>query len=125
MEHEILSRKNRSPLLYIGEIFLCDLSKRRVIGNGVGGKSLLHTKYYNFSGQVAARYYRVNNGLARREMIDLVQELNTHIEHTAASRQVSRHIFQKSKQAGYIKVFVTPKSTTTDRSFITVEQHFW
>ena len=51
----------------------CDLSKRRVIGDSVGGEYLLSKKYYDFSGQVAARYDRVNNGLSHREMIGLVQ----------------------------------------------------
>ena len=95
MEHEILSRKNRSPLLYIGEIFLCDLSKRRVIGNGVVGKSLWRKKDHDFSGQVAAIYNCVNNGLTRREMIELVQELNPHLDRPDAPRQLSLHIIPK------------------------------
>ena len=102
-----------------------DLSKRRVIGDGVGGKSLLRKKYHKFSGQVAAIYDSVNNGLARRDMIDLVQEFNPYLDYPAASRQVSRHIIPKSKQAGYIKGFATPQSTAIDRSDITLEQQFW
>ena len=99
-----------------------ELSKRRVIRDVVGGKYLLHKKYYDSAGQVVARYYRVKNVLARRDMIDLVQESNPHLDCPAASRQVSRHIFPKEKQAGYIKGFVTPKSTTTDRSGIKLEK---
>ena len=91
----------------------------------MGGKFLLHKKDYDFAGQVEARYDRVNNVLARREMIDLVQELNPHLDRPSASRQVSRHIIPKAKQAGYIKVFVPPQSTTIDRSDITLEQQFW
>ena len=102
-----------------------DLSKRRVIGDGVGGKSLLRKKDYDFTGRVAARYDCVNNGLARCEIIDLVQELNPRLDRPAASRQVSRQITSKSKQAWYIKGFVTPQSATTDQSSITLEQHFW
>ena len=53
------------------EKFFCsDLSKRRVIVDGVGGKSLLHKKDYDYVGQVAAQYDRVNNGLEHREMMD-------------------------------------------------------
>ena len=81
-------------------------------------------KDYDFSGKVEARYDRVNNGLVRREMIDLVQELNPQLEHTSASRQVSRTIISKAKQAGYIKGFVTHKSTTAEWSPITAEQQF-
>ena len=102
-----------------------DLSKRRVIGDGVGGKSLLRKKDYDFTGRVAARYDCVNNGLARCEIIDLVQELNPRLDRPAASRQVSRHIILKEKQAEYIKGFVTPQHTATDRSSMTVEQQFW
>ena len=71
---------------------------------------------------MAAIYDRANNGLARCEMIDLVQEFNPHLECLAESRKVSHHIIPETKQAGYIKGFVTPQSTTTDRSAITVEQ---
>ena len=113
------------PLLNIGEIFFSNLTKRRVIGDGVGWKSLLHKKDYDFAGQVAAIYDCVDNGLARCEMIDFVQELNPNLDRPAASRQVSRHIIPKEKQADYIKGFVTPQSTTTDRSAITAEQQFW
>ena len=58
----------------------------------MGSKSLLCKKDYDFSGKVAAIYDRINNGLARREIIELVQELNPLINRPAASRQVSRHI---------------------------------
>ena len=74
---------------------------------------------------MAAKYDRVKNGLSRRDTIDLVQELNTHPDRTTASMQVSRHIVPKSKQAGYIKLFVTPQSTTIDWSYISLEQQFW
>ena len=80
-----------------------DLSNRRVIGDSVGGKYLLSKKYYDFAGQVEARYDRVNNCLARREMIDLVQELNPHLDLPAVSRQLSCHIIPKSEQSGYIE----------------------
>ena len=58
-------------------------------------------------------------------MIELVQELNPHLDHPAASSQVSRHIIPKVKKAVYIKGFITPQTTTTYRSAITVEQQFW
>ena len=70
---EFLAEKNGVPILTLDKYLFSDLSKRRVIGDGVGGKSLLSKKYYDFYGQVEARYDRVNNGLARREIIDLVQ----------------------------------------------------
>ena len=73
------------------------LSKRRVNGDGVGEKSLLRKKYYNFSGQVTAINDCVNNALERREVIDRVQELDHHLDRPAASRQVSCHIISKAK----------------------------
>ena len=121
---KVLAEKIGTPFLTLKKYLFSDLSKRRVSGDGVGGKSLLHRKYYDFSGQVATRYDRVNNGLARREMIELVKELNLHLDRPAASRQVSRHIIPNEKHSGYIKVFVTTQSTTTDRSAITVDQQF-
>ena len=85
---------------------------------------MLHKKDYDFAGNVAARYDCVNNDLARREMIEIVQELNPRLDRPSASRQMSRHIVPKAKQAYYIKGFVTPQSTTTHRSDIKVEQQF-
>ena len=113
------------PLFTLYKYLFSNLSKRKVIGDGVGGKYLFHKKYSDFARQVAARYDCVNNGLARREVVDLVQELNLHLERPDASRQVSRHIIPKSKQSKYIKGFVTPQSTTTYKSTITVDQQFW
>ena len=49
-----------------------DKSKRRVIGGGVGMQANLSIDDCDFSGQVAARRDRVNDGLARRDMVDLV-----------------------------------------------------
>ena len=112
-------------ILKLEKYLFSELSKRKVIEDGAGGKSLLRKKNYDFAGQVAAIYDRVNNVLAHHEIIDLVQELNTSLDHPAASRQVSRHIIPKSKEAGYIKVFLRPQSTTIYRSDITVEQQFW
>ena len=86
MEHESLSRKIGVPFFTLDKYLFSDLSKRRVIQDGVRWKSLLHKKDYDFSGQVEARYDRVNNGLARCEMIDLVQELNPHLDHPDVSR---------------------------------------
>ena len=89
---KVLVEKIGVPFLALEKYFSSDLFKSRVIEDCVGGKYLLHKKYYDFAGQVAARYDRVNNDLARREIIDLVKELNTHLDYPAASRQVSCHI---------------------------------
>ena len=89
------------------------------------GNTCCIKKDYDFYEQVASRYDRFNNGLALRKMIDLVQEFNPRLDRPAASRQVSRHIILKEKQADYIKGFVTPQHTATDRSSMTVEQQFW
>ena len=83
---KFLAGKNGLPILTLEKYLFSDLSKRRVIGDDVGGKSLLRKKYYDFSGQVSARYDRFNNGLARREMIELVQEFKPHLDHPAVSR---------------------------------------
>ena len=89
------------------------------------GNSCCVKKDYDFSGQVAARYYCVKNFLARCEIIEIVQEFNPRLDCPAASRQVfARHIIPKSEQVGYIKGFVTPQYITTDRSAITVEKQF-
>ena len=60
---KFLSEKIGFLILTLDKYLFSDLSKRRVIGGGVGGKSLLHKKYYDFYGKVSARYDRVNNGL--------------------------------------------------------------
>ena len=63
----------------------------------MGGKYIFRKKDYDFSGQVSARYDHINNVLARCEMIDLLQELNPHLDRPAASRKVSQHIIPKAK----------------------------
>ena len=70
---KVLAEKNGVPILTLKKNLFSDLFKRRLIGDGVGGKSVLHKKYYDFAGQVAARYDRVNNGLVRREIVNLAQ----------------------------------------------------
>ena len=92
---KILAEKIEVTILILGKYLFSDLSKRRVIGNGVVGKSLWRKKDHDFSGQVAAIYNCVNNGLARREMIELVQELNPHLDRPDAPRQLSLHIIPK------------------------------
>jgi len=99
-------------------------AKRRVIGDGVGRKLLMNQKEYDFARQVAARKDRANNGMSRRDMIDLVQELHPELDRSAAYRQVSRHIIPKSINKGYIKRFVKAQPTTSDRTAITMEQQF-
>ena len=69
-------------------------------------------------------YDLFNNSLERCERIKLVKELNPHLVRPAAPSQVSCHITPKAKLAGYIKGFVTPQPTTTDRYTITVEHQF-
>ena len=70
---KVLAEKNGFSFLTLEKYLFSGLSKRRVIGDGVRGKSLLNKKYYDFAGQVAARYDRVNNGLVRREIVNLAQ----------------------------------------------------
>ena len=70
---EVLEEKNGFLIITLGKYLFIGLFKRRVIGDGVGGKSLLSKNDYDFAGKVAARYDHVNNGLARREIIDHVK----------------------------------------------------
>lgn len=117
-------KKNGVPLKTLEKYIFKDKSKRRVIGEGVVAKSLLSSDDYKFFGQVAVRRDRVNNGLARRRMIDLVVELNPKLDRITVSRQITRNSIPKSIERGYIKGFVTPQATTSDGSAITIEQQF-
>ena len=57
-------------------------------------------------------------------MTDLVQELSPCVSRKSASRQVSRHIITKSIKKGRTKGVLTPQSTASGSSAITVEQQF-
>ena len=120
----MVCRKIGIPLGTLLEYITPDKTKGRKINNGVGKPSLMNDFNYDFAGQVAARKDEANDGMAQRDMIDLVQELAPCISQKSASRQVSRHIIPKSIKNNYIKGFVTPQSTTTDRSTTTVQQQF-
>ena len=48
---KVLAEKNGFPFLTWEKYLFSDLSKRRVIGDGVGGKSLLHKKIMTLLGK--------------------------------------------------------------------------
>jgi len=114
------------PFLKLEKFLFSNKGKRRKMNNhGCGNKPLLSDFDIDFVGQVAARKDLVNERLPRREIIDLIQELDPTIARHKASRQLSRHIVPKGHEKGYIKGLVKPQTTTTNRTAIIIPQQFW
>ena len=102
--------------------YLCiDKSKRKVVGCGVGPASLLDGGARQFVADVVRRKDRGNDGMSRRDCIDVVQDLKpelTRNQATEAFRMVRAK--NKDKLTGIVKA----NRSTDKRSAITVEQQY-
>eukprot|EP00978_Attheya_sp_CCMP212_P000306 scaffold593_cov31-Attheya_sp.AAC.1 len=104
-----------------------DVSKRGVLGNGIGPNPLMSSNEVSFMVAVAARADRGNDGLTLKELADKVQELRPDFNRLQASRQVARRVIPEGYKTGILKKgTVIPQATTTDRTGITIsDQYRW
>ena len=105
-----------------------DVSKRVMIGNGVGGKLLMRQDQVLFVACICACAARVdcsNEGITPMDLTKKVQELFPHLDHKQAYRQVHRCVLLEGHKAGILKKnTIKPQATTTNRTGINVLDHY-
>ena len=103
--------------------YVCkDKSKRKVLGCSVGPKSTLTHSTEQFVVDVMRRKDRGNDGLGRREGIDMVQDLQPGLTRSQAPHAFDSHVRQKHKDE--LTGIVKASATTDKRCAITVPQQF-
>ena len=102
--------------------YICpNKGKRRVLGKAAGRTSAIDNESNQFVVDVVRRKDRANEGMNRREIGDLLQDLAPHLSAKQAVRKVdSIRQLHKSELTG----IVSAQASTTKRTAITVEQQY-
>ena len=101
-----------------------DLSKRRELGVSVGRKSHLDNEDDRFVANVLIRADRGNDGMDRRDAVDLITDIVPTLSVKQATNVLDRTFKKKHAGVDLKKHMVRAQKTTTKRSAITVEQQF-
>ena len=101
-----------------------DPTKRYKLGCGVGesGKKLLDEDAAQFVVDTIRRMDRADDGMTRRESIDMIQDLRPELSQKQAMSQFDRNVRPQNKQ--YLTGVIKAEATTTKRSAITVPQQY-
>jgi hypothetical protein len=100
-----------------------DKSKRRSLGASVGRQRIVPVETSELLAQCAARADRGNDGKSRKEMIDLLQDVQPELSREQAANTWDRTL--KDERNKYLKPkLMRAQATTTKRSAITVEQQY-
>jgi hypothetical protein len=104
--------------------YVCeDKGKRKVIGCGVGPKSLkLDADSQQFVVDVVRRRDRANDGMSRQQGIDMVQDLKPSLKRQQAARVFDRQV--RAKNTDVLTGIVKANKSTEKRCAITVTQQF-
>jgi hypothetical protein len=102
--------------------YVCkDKSKRKAVGCCVGPTSLLDGESQQFVVDVMRRKDRANDGMNRREGIDMVQDLKPELTRNQAVESFRR---VRAKNKDTLTGLVKANRSTDKRSAITVEQQY-
>eukprot|EP00966_Prymnesium_polylepis_P152788 3529223-Prymnesium_polylepis.1 len=103
--------------------YVCkDKSKRKVLGCSVGRKALVPPDTEQFAVDVLRRKDRANDGMSRREGIDMLQDLQPVLSRKQAEHQFDSNVRGKHKDE--LTGIVKASATTEKRCAITVPQQF-
>jgi hypothetical protein len=103
--------------------YVCsDVGKRAVIGRGVGSSKLLDDSTVQFCVDMIRRKDRANDGMTKRAIIDMLQDLHPGLKRIALVKAFDRNIRRDNKDllTGIIKA----QASTEKRSAITVPQQY-
>ena len=103
--------------------YVCaDVGKRRVLGACAGSLPVISVDTEQFTVDVIRRKDRANDGLNRREAVDMLQDLRPDLKRTQLMRAFDRNI--RRKNADVMTGIVKAQASTVKRSAITVPQQY-